>query len=84
MVHRVPCRTSLIPDPEEVPKSPWLSMPENERWGWTYPLLVTELQKQTGLGGFEPPASGLEARRYVLAKPQTPVVFPYILVAWGY
>jgi hypothetical protein len=25
----------------------------------------------TGLGGFEPPTSGLEARRYILAKPQT-------------
>ena len=24
----------------------------------------------TGLGGFEPPTSGLEARRYVQAKPQ--------------
>ena len=26
--------------------------------------------KKTGLGGFEPPTSGLEARRYVQAKPQ--------------
>ena len=25
----------------------------------------------TGLEGFEPPTSGLEARRYILAKPQT-------------
>ena len=25
---------------------------------------------ETGLGGFEPPTSGLEARRYVQAKPQ--------------
>ena len=29
------------------------------------------IQKQTtGLEGFEPPAFGLEARRYILAKPQ--------------
>ena len=27
-------------------------------------------KKATGLGGFEPPTSGLEARRSVLAKPQ--------------
>ena len=30
--------------------------------------------KKTGLGGFEPPTSGLEARRYVQAKPQAPLV----------
>lgn len=29
--------------------------------------------RKTGLGGFEPPTSGLEARRYVQAKPQTHV-----------
>ena len=28
------------------------------------------VMKRTGLGGFEPPTSGLEARRYVQAKPQ--------------
>ena len=35
-------------------------------------LLVTEKnsEKGTGLEGFEPPAFGLEARRYILAKPQ--------------
>ena len=27
-------------------------------------------EKETGLEGFEPPAFGLEARRYILAKPQ--------------
>ena len=32
--------------------------------------LVSRGEKATGLGGFEPPASGLEARRYVQAKPQ--------------
>lgn len=28
------------------------------------------MRNDTGLEGFEPPTSGLEARRYVLAKPQ--------------
>lgn len=28
--------------------------------------------KETGLGGFEPPTFGLEARRSILAKPQAP------------
>ena len=32
------------------------------------------IDKKTGLGGFEPPTSGLEARRYVQAKPQAPLV----------
>jgi hypothetical protein len=35
---------------------------------------------KTGLGGFEPPTSGLEARRYVQAKPQahvTPLSFAF-------
>ena len=41
-------------------------------------------QEQTGLEGFEPPTSGLEARRYVLAKPQTLSVFPYILAVLRY
>ena len=32
---------------------------------------IRKLRKtETGLGGFEPPTSGLEARRYVQAKPQ--------------
>ena len=31
----------------------------------------------TGLGGFEPPTSGLEARRYVQAKPQAPTPITY-------
>ncbi len=36
------------------------------------PEIASRLQKQkyTGLGGFEPPTSGLEARRSVQAKPQ--------------
>ena len=36
---------------------------------------------RTGLGGFEPPTSGLEARRYVQAKPQahlTPITFALV------
>lgn len=37
-------------------------------------LIFSLVKKQnvfvTGLGGFEPPTSGLEARRYVQAKPQ--------------
>lgn len=33
---------------------------------------------QTGLEGFEPPTSGLEARRSILTKPQTHVVVLYI------
>ena len=33
--------------------------------------------KKTGLGGFEPPTSGLEARRYVQAKPQAPTPITY-------
>lgn len=46
--------------------------------------LRAERQKEhkTGLGGFEPPASGLEARRYVQAKPQaliwTPITFALV------
>ncbi len=32
--------------------------------------IMNQLRRKTGLGGFEPPASGLEARRYVQAKPQ--------------
>ncbi len=36
----------------------------------------------TGLGGFEPPASGLEARRYVQAKPQAQVCASNFR-AWG-
>ena len=39
-------------------------------------------EKETGLGGFEPPASGLEARRYVQAKPQAlfwpPITFALV------
>jgi hypothetical protein len=34
------------------------------------PKSVKEYPGKTGLGGFEPPTSGLEARRYVQAKPQ--------------
>ena len=34
-------------------------------------LTANAAQKQTGLEGFEPSTSGLEARRYVQAKPQT-------------
>ena len=45
---------------------------------------------RTGLGGFEPPASGLEARRYVLAKPQAQrliislsvVINPFFVFYW--
>ena len=55
--------------------------PYTRRQGIGMPIPVTDCNsKMTGLGGFEPPTSGLEARRYVLAKPQTPVLFPYILV----
>ena len=51
-----------------------------------WPFLVYEKRviSLAGLEGFEPSTSGLEARRYVLAKPQTPVVYPYILVVRGY
>ena len=35
---------------------------------------------EAGLGGFEPPASGLEARRYVQAKPQARVPCNFALV----
>jgi hypothetical protein len=45
-------------------------------------LLVKLIKIGTGLGGFEPPASGLEARRYVQAKPQalisTPITFALV------
>src|SRR5690554_6407803 len=43
-------------------------------WGAAYICnygLSGARKDDTGLGGFEPPTSGLEARRYVLAKPQT-------------
>ena len=33
-------------------------------------ILLLMGSKQTGLGGFEPPTFGLEARRSILAKPQ--------------
>ena len=42
--------------------------------------ISTVIIKKTGLGGFEPPTSGLEARRYVRAKPQahlTPIRFAF-------
>ena len=46
-----------------------------------FPIGTDRAQKnKTGLGGFEPPTSGLEARRYVRAKPQaqlTPLTFVF-------
>lgn len=32
--------------------------------------IVKMVINEAGLGGFEPPTFGLEARRYILAKPQ--------------
>lgn len=34
-------------------------------------------KNETDLEGFEPPTSGLEARRYILAKPQTQQILRY-------
>lgn len=45
--------------------------------GW---LPCTARKTEAGLGGFEPPASGLEARRYVQAKPQARVPCNFALV----
>ena len=40
------------------------------------------VKQKTGLGGFEPPASGLEARRYVQAKPQAHGCVPITFALW--
>ena len=37
------------------------------------------MKNETDLEGFEPPTFGLEARRYILAKPQVQIMCPMLL-----